>query len=269
MIRFKSIANNIITVLLASLALIPLYFLLVTALNTPQWHNVLVPEFHYQNFFVAWKKSQLGLALYNSFIITSFSLVLIVIVSSSAGYAISRVKNLFHRILFNALIFSMMIPQIINTVPLYILMRRINGINTHWAMVLLLTTAAIPFAVFLYASFIDSMSTDIEESAYIDGCTRFMCFWKAIFPLLKPVSSTVIILNAVSIWNNYGTSVFFLQKQYMKTVPLAISSFVQTYGANWNLMAAAAFIGMIPAVTVFLFFQKYFIKGIAAGSVKG
>ncbi len=269
MVNIKKASNNVITVLMALFALIPFYFLTVTALSTPAWQNVLVPEFHFRNFIDAWAKSQMGVALKNSFIITFFSLLLIVVVSGSAAYAIARVKSIFHRILFNAFLFSMMVPAIINTVPLYILIRGIKGINSHWAMVLLLTTGAIPFAVFLYSSFINTMSREIEESAGIDGCSGFMTFWRVVFPLLKPVTSSVVILNAVAIWNNYGSAVFFLQKQSMRTVPLAISSFVQTYGANWNLMAAAAFIGLLPAVVVFLFFQKHFIKGIAAGSVKG
>jgi len=261
--------NNLFAAFLALIALIPFYFLLVTALSTPKWFNLLVPEFHFSNFSEAWIKSQLGSALLNSFILTFFSVLLIVFLSSSAGYAFARIKNMFHKIAFNAFLFSMMIPAIINTVPLYILMRKINGINTYWAMILLLATSSLPFAIFLYTSFIEGMSKEMEESAYIDGCTKYMTFWKIIFPLLKPVTSAIVILNAVSIWNNYGTAIFFLQKQSMRTVPLAISSFVQTYGANWNLMAAAALIGLLPAVMVFLSFQKYFIKGLTAGSVKG
>jgi raffinose/stachyose/melibiose transport system permease protein len=269
MTRKSIFLSNIIAILLNLIALIPFYFLLVTALSTPNWQNILIPEFHFQNFTDAWEKSQLGNALFNSLIITFFSLVLIVLISGSAGYAFARVKNIFHKVSYNAFLFSMMVPAIINTVPLYILMKQIKGINTHWAMVLLLTTGSIPFAVFLYTSFIETMSKEIEDSALIDGCSKFTTFWRVVFPLLKPVTSSVIILNAVSIWNNYGTAVFFLQKQAMRTVPLAISSFVQTYGANWNLMASAAFIGLLPAVIIFLSFQKYFIKGIAAGSVKG
>lgn len=172
MVKFQKVLNSSVTVLLALIALIPFYFLLVTALSTPTWQNILFPEFHFQNFFAAWKNSQLGTALINSLIITFFSLLLIVITSGCAGYAIARVKNIFHKIVFNAFLFSMMVPAIINTVPLYILMRRINGINTHWAMVLLLTTGALPFATFLYTSFIETMSQEVEESAFIDGCSR-------------------------------------------------------------------------------------------------
>jgi raffinose/stachyose/melibiose transport system permease protein len=186
-----------------------------------------------------------------------------------AGYAFARIKNIFHKIVFNAILLSMLIPAIINTVPLYTIMRQINGINTYWAMILLMTTANLPFAIFLYTSFIKSMSCEIEEAAYIDGCSKFNTFWQITFPLLKPVTAAVIILNAVAVWNNYNFAVFFLQDQSMQTVPLAISTFFQTYGANWNLMAAAALMGLLPPVAVFLSFQKYFIKGIGSGAIKG
>lgn len=261
--------NRLVTVLLAAIALVPFYFLIVMALSTPKWFNVLVPEFHFANFTDAWTKSHLGSAMLNSVILTLFTVLLVVLLASSAGYAFARFKNAFHRISYNAFLFSMLIPAIINTVPVYILMRQIGGINTYWAMVLLMATGALPFAIFLYTNFVEGIGREMEESAYIDGCTKFMAYWHIVLPLLKPVTSAVVILNAVAVWNNYGTAVFFLQKQSMHTVPLAISSFVQMYGANWNLMAAAALIGLLPAVAVFLAFQKYFIKGITAGAVKG
>lgn len=261
--------GRILTVFLMLIALIPFYFLAVMAMSSSKWRNILVPQFYFHNFLSAWSSSHLGRAMINSVILTACTVLLIVLVASMAGYAFARIKNTFHKIAYNAFLLSMLVPAIINTVPLYTLMRQINGINTYWAMILLMTTASLPFAIFLYTSFIQGMSREIEEAAYMDGCTKFNAFWQITFPLLKPVTSAVVILNAVGIWNNYGTAVFFLQKQSMQTVPLAISSFVETYGANWNLMAAAALIGLLPPVVVFLAFQKYFIKGIAAGSVKG
>ena len=251
------------------IALVPFYFLIVIATSSPKSLNILVPHGYLLNFANAWNSSNLGRAMINSLILTVFSVSLIVLLASTAGYAFARVKSRFHKISFDAFLLSMLVPGIINTVPLYVLMRQIHGINTYWAMVLLMTTGALPFATFLYASFIEGMPREIEEAAYVDGCTKFNTFWKITFPLLKPVTSAVVILNAVGIWNNYSLAVFFLQKQSMQTVPLAISSFMQTYGANWNLMAAAALIGILPPIAVFLAFQKYFIKGIAAGAIKG
>ena len=136
-------------------------------------------------------------------------------------------------------------------------------------MALVLAANALPFSVFLYTNFIRSMPKEIEESAIVDGCTWFSAFWRITFPLLKPVTAAVVIVNGLGIWNNYAQAVFFLQKPAVRTVPLAVSMFFQQYGARWNLMAAAAAIGAAPAVAAFILFQRQFIKGLAAGALKG
>ena len=92
---------------------------------------------------------------------------------------------------------------------LYIIMRKINGINSHWAMMLLLACQCLPFSVFLYEGFIRSMNQSVEEAAVIDGCTKFSAFWRVTFPLLKPITATVVIMQGVGIWNNYAQAVFF------------------------------------------------------------
>lgn len=265
----KKIGSGVLILLLILLAMVPFYSLIVTAFSSSEWSSALVPQGYLKNFSDAWNSSHLGRAIINSVIITGFSMLLLVFLSSTAGYAFARNNHILHRISFNAFLFSMLIPTVIITVPLYALMRQINGINSYWAMVLLSAEGVLPFSIFLYTSFIKGMPRGVEEAAYIDGCSKYMTFWRIVFPLLKPVTASVIILNAVGIWNNYGTAIFFLQKEDMLTVPLAISSFQQTYGADWHLMAAAAIIGMIPPVAVFLMFQKYFVKGIASGSLKG
>lgn len=251
------------------LALVPFYFLLVTGLSEKGWRNIFIPQFDFSGFAIVWEKSNFGTALFNTMIITIIPLILIVLLTSSAGYVFARSKSKFNKVAFALVLFSMMIPGIINTVPLYTLMRQINGINTRWAVILLLTADYLPFATFLYTSFIKKVSPEMEEAAYIDGCTKFEAFWLVVFPTLKPVTATIIILDAVGLWNTYTTALFFLQKQELAVVTQAISRFIGTYGAEWNLMAAAAILGLVPPVLVFLSFQKYFIKGLAAGATKG
>jgi raffinose/stachyose/melibiose transport system permease protein len=258
---------------IALMALFPFYVLTILAL-TPASVNfseelILLPGLYFDNFVEAWKISNIGQAIMNSLIITVGAVVLIVVFASMAGYAVARVKNKMNKAIFMIMLGCMMIPGIINTVPLYTLMISIGGINTHWAMILVLATNSMPFSIFLYSGFIAGLPITIEEAAIIDGCSRIGAYFRVVFPLLKPVTSAVIIINGLSIWNNYAQSVFFLQKQSMKTIPLAISMFFQQYGAKWHLMAAASMIGLAPAVLTFIVFQKYFIKGITAGSVKG
>ncbi len=270
---FNKIIKTIIIFSIVALSISPFYVLLILA-TTPSSVSfmdqlVLLPGLYFDNFKEAWNMSKIGISIINSLIITIGSVIIVVIFGSMAGYAVARVKNKVNQIIFMIMLGCMMIPGIINTVPLYTLMININGINTHWAMILILATNVLPFSTFLYSGFIKGLPQNLEEAAIIDGTTRIGAYFRVIFPLLKPVTSSIIIINGLSIWNNYSQAVFFLQKQSMRTIPLAISMFFQQYGAKWNVMAAAEMIGLAPAVITFIIFQKYFIKGITAGAIKG
>jgi raffinose/stachyose/melibiose transport system permease protein len=260
-------------IFIALLSFIPFYTLLAIGLSKPgagfAGGSILLPGLHIENFVHAWQRSTLGLAIVNSTIITVGAVLLIVVLASAAGFSIARFPTRLNRSTFNLFLAAMMIPGIINTVALYIVMIAIHGINTHWAMIFVLATNALPFSVFLYTSFIRSMPREVEESAIIDGCTWIGAFRRVTFHFLKPVTASVIILQGLGIWNNYAQAVFFLQSQQRRTVPLAVSLFFQRFGADWNLMAAAAAIGVAPAVLMFIVFQRYFIKGITAGALKG
>ena len=164
----------------------------------------------------------------------------------------------------------MMIPGIINTVPLYTLMIRIKAVNTLWGMALVCATLALPQAVFVFSGFIQSIPKELEEAAIIDGCSYFTAFWRVVFPLLKPSVAAVVILNGFGIWNNYSQAVFFLQSSEKHNVPQALSVYFQQFaGAQWNLMAATAVIAIIPVVAVFLVFQKRIMSGLTEGAIKG
>jgi len=258
---------------IALVSLVPFYILLFTAMSPPSVSladsGLLLRHVEWGNLGSAWRHSHMGRAMANSLAIMAGSVGISVVVSAGAGYVFARVGTWYNRLLFSLLLFSMMIPGIINTVPLYGLMKSIGGINSLGAMMLLLATGFIPQSVFLYTNFIRTLPRELEESAVIDGCTLFGAFWRISFPLLAPITSTLIILNAVNAWNNYAQSVFFLQSQDRQTVPIAIGRFVQTYGADYTQMAAAALIGMLPAVLVYFVFQRFFVKGLSAGAVKG
>jgi raffinose/stachyose/melibiose transport system permease protein len=271
--KFQALPKYVAVCFIALLSLFPFYVLVYLSLHasTQTFFDrfQLWPDFHFANYAEAWKTSRIGSAIINSLIITAGSLTVVVLFASAAGYSIARFNNKLNSAIFNTLLVCLTIPAIIITVPLYTLMKSIGGINSLWAMILLTACNAMPFAVFLYSSFIKILPREIEESAIIDGCSFFTAFWRVTFHFLRPVNAAVIILSGLGIWNNYGQAVFFLQNRALYTVPLAVGMFFQKYGAQWNLMAAAAVIGMAPAVLAFLVFQKYFIKGITAGALKG
>lgn len=272
--RILSIARIAALAIICVACLVPFYVLLVLALNSPGriFHegNMFVPDFHFSNFIEAWEESRIGQAMVNSAIITAGTLALTIVLGGLAGYAIARRRTRFNGFVFGLLLSCMMIPGIINTVPLYTLMRRLHAVNTLYGMVLVCSTLALPSAVFIYSTFIASLPRELDEAAVLDGCTGFSVFWRIIFPVMKPATASFVILNGFGIWNNYSQSVFFLQSRSKQNIPQALSVFFQQFGgADWNMMAATATIAIVPVVVVFLVFQRQFISGLASGAVKG
>lgn len=256
------------------LCLIPFGVLLILSLNTPQRvfyeGNIFVPDFYFNNYMEGWFKSNIGNAMINSAIITVLALTVIIVLGAMAAYPIARFNYRFNKLIFAILISCMMIPGIINTVPLYTLMIDIKAINTLWGMALVCATIALPQSVFVFNGYIKSLPKEIEESAIIDGCSWFSAFWRIIFPLLKPSVSAIVILNGFGIWNNYSQAVFFLQDSKKHNVPQALSVYFQQFaGAKWNLMAATAVIAIVPVIIAFLLFQKNLMKGLTDGALKG
>jgi raffinose/stachyose/melibiose transport system permease protein len=267
-----SLLKAFMVIIVSLIAAVPFYLLILLALKGPEGglgSMGLIPEFHLPNILDAWEESDLGRAMINNVIMTVGGVAVLVILASMAGFAIARVRHRVNRLIFAILLLCMMIPGIINTVPLYTLLIKLRGINTYWSMICVMAANAMPFSVFLYTSFIRAVPTSLEESAIIDGCSYFSAFWRITFPLIGPVTASVVILQGLGMWNNYAQAVFFLQDKAHRNIPLAISLFFQQYGANWPLMAAAALIGLIPAVALFLLFQRYFVEGITTGAIKG
>lgn len=261
-------------ILISMLCLAPFGILLILALNTPQRNfyegNMFIPDFYFQNFVDGWKKSQIGHAMVNSGIITAGALVLIVVLGAMAGYAVARCVNRFNRMVYLVFLCCMMVPGIINTVPLYGLMIKLHAVNTLWGMACVCATLAIPQAVFVFTGFIKALPKELEEAAVIDGCSNIQVFWKIILPLLKPSVSAVVILNGFGIWNNYAQAAFFLQDRAKHNVPQALSIYFQQFaGAKWNIMASTAVIAIVPVVIVFLIFQKNLMRGLTDGAIKG
>ncbi|MDD4083530.1 MAG: carbohydrate ABC transporter permease [Sphaerochaetaceae bacterium] len=260
--------------LICLICIIPFYVLLVLSLNDPKSlfynGNMFLPDFHLENYLEACSRSKIGRAMLNSAIITGGSLLLSIFCSGMAGYSISRRPSKINILLFSVLIGCMMIPGIINTVPLYTLMRKIHAVDTLWGMIFVTSTLSLPSGVFIFTTFIRVFPKELNEAAEIDGCTGVSAFWKVIFPLLKPATASFIILNGFGIWNNYAQAVFFLQSNNKHNVPQALSVFFQQFaGAKWHLVSATATIAIIPVVVIFLIFQKQFMTGLADGAIKG
>ncbi len=272
--KVTALLRYLCIILICIMCLIPFVILIILSLNTPKRlfyeGNMFIPDFYFLNYVDGWFKSNIGRAMINSGIITFLSLILIVFLGAMAAYTIARFNYSFNKLIYAILISCMMIPGIINTVPLYTLMIDVHAINTLWGMALVCATNALPQSIFVFQGFVKSLPKELEESAIIDGCSWFSSFWRIIFPLLKPSISAIVILNGFGIWNNYSQAVFFLQDSRKHNVPQALSVYFQQFaGAKWNLMAATAVIAIIPVIIVFMIFQKNLMKGLTDGALKG
>lgn len=224
---------------------------------------------HAENFRLALEKGDLLRALANTLLITVISVVLIVAIGSMASYPLSRIKSRTNKLILGFILAVMMIPPLSVLVPLYKTLVAIRGVNTFWGIILISVTYNLPISIFLFTNFIATIPPALDEAAMIDGCSRISAFYKIILPSLKPVTASVVILTGVYIWNDYSFQMYVLQKKNLRTVTLAISSFFTENAANLNAGAAAALLVIIPPIVLYLSMQKYFVKGIADGAVKG
>ena len=187
----SKVARIAVIVLICLACLIPFYILIVLSLNAPSRvfyeGNLFVPNFYWQNYVDAWHKSKIGTAMVNSAIITAGTLVVTIVSGGLAGYAIARHSTRYNKFVFGLLIGCMMIPGIINTVPLYVLMRKIHAVNTLWGMICVCSALAMPSAVFIFTTFIRALPRELDEAAALDGCSPFMTFWRVVFPVIKRI----------------------------------------------------------------------------------
>lgn len=255
--------HRVVLVLLCLIAMIPFIVLIKLAFFNNQ------SEFTLENFSEVMNKFDIFRAFGNSAVITVGAVVILLFCSSLAGYSISRNKIVVNKLIYYTFLFCMMIPAVINSVPLYKVMQAIGGINSRVAMMFLLAANSMPFATFLIAGYMSNIPIELEEAAAIDGASVIQRFSRIILPMLKPVFMSVVIIQGIGIWNNYAQVVFYLQDAKVQTLPLAMQLFFQQFGAQWHLMSSATIIAMVPALITFIFGQKYFMSGLNSGSVKG
>lgn len=203
-----------------------------------------------------------------SLFITVFSIAAILIFTSMCAWYIVRVKNKFTSLLYYALVFSMIVPF---QMVMFTMSKVANvlHLDNPFGIILIYLGFGAGLSVFMFTGFIKTVPLGIEEAATIDGCTPFQTYWQVVFPILKPTAITVAILNTMWIWNDYLLPYLVIGSDY-KTIPIAVQYLKGGYGSvDMGAMMAMLVLSIIPVVVFYLFGQKYIIKGVAAGAVKG
>ena len=204
-----------------------------------------------------------------STVITIFSVITSVLIGAIAAYGFSRTKHRLKDILMYLILATMMVPGLSNLVPLYIMFARFGQIDSLRTIIIIYSSWMLPLTIWLLRGFFDSIPKEMEESALIDGCTKFGAFYKIVLPMSLPGISAASIINAVFAWNEFIVAVVFLNSRYKQTLPVGIQSFQTMAEAEWGNMTAASMIAVLPILIAFLLLRKSFVRGMIEGAVKG
>ena len=257
-----------VMIVVALLFFFPAYILINQSLrrsNDAAEPYALPTQVTFANYGDAWTQGFLGNALVNSATVTVIATLVLVLFGAMAAYPLARVTRLWSRVAFAVFMIGLLLPFQLALIPLYVTMRDLGLLGTVWSLVLFYVGLQMPFTVFLYTSFLRALPAEYEEAASIDGASASQAFWSVVFPLLRPVTGTVVILDVIFIWNDFLTPLLYLSGSGQMTVPVTIYSFVGQYVSQWNLVFAGLVISIAPILLVYFLLQRTVIQGFASG----
>lgn len=281
------ISKNILYVLGTLISLLyvsPFYILCVNAFKTKRdiFESTLnLPStWIFDNFKVAIDKLSLlwvgdtfsvinvfGSSLFNSLVITTGSVAIIVVFSSMAAWMLVRTKSKVSTVIFFMFIAAMLVPFQAVMLPLVAMSGKL-GLQNKVGLIFMYLGFGSSLSIFLYHGFIKGLPVSVEEAAIVDGCSPWQVYWKIVFPMLKPIHITVGALNVIAIWNDYLLPSLMVNKTGMQTIPLKMFLFFGGYTKQWNLAMAGLLLAIIPVIIFYFIAQKHIIEGITAGANK-
>ena len=225
-------------------------------------------QFNFSNYIKAYDYMNFATGFMNTGFITVVSVLIIVLFSSMTAYLFARFKWKINKVIFFAMIASMTIPFQVIMIPLVAIYGRIGILDSRITLLFMYLGFGVPFATFTFHGFIKGIPISLEEAATIDGCSRIRIFFQIVLPLLKPVLSTVIILDFLWIWNDYLLPNLVLLSPELRTLPLSIYNFFSSYSVDYSPLMAGLIMTIIPVLILYLFLQRYIIEGISEGAIK-
>lgn len=262
---------NVLVTLYAIINLFPFYYLITSSFKASAAIFKMPPDwwpktFRYQNYVDLFKGQPAFRWAANSFLVAFVTTILVVICSSMAAYAISKVRFKGKNIIFAIFIGALMIPKEIFIVPLFQIITNLNLSDTYAGMIF--PNVASTFGVFLLKGFFDTVPDSIRESGKLDGASEFRIFAELVIPIVKPGIGALFILNFVNIWNDYLWQMLIARSKNMMTLMVGTASIMQEISPNYGYKMAGAAVASVPMLIIFLFFQRYFTSGITMGAVK-
>ena len=268
----KKICFYVVFILLLIVFLYPFYLVLLNSLKTNKeviLDSLALPQApNFEGYQKAFEKMNYVQSFGNSLIVTSLSIFLLVIIAAMCAYLFARKNWKINNIIFMIMVASMIIPFQTIMIPIVKNFSAFDLTDNLFAVVFFYLGAHVSLAVFMYHGFIKNIPYELEEAARIDGCGQLGILFRIIFPMLKPITSTIVILDVLAIWNDFLLPFILLYKNSLKTLPLMTYSFVGQYSTDYSLVTAGLVLTILPIIILYLFLQKQIIEGVSQGAIK-
>lgn len=269
--KLRHVILNIFSFVLVLIVVIPFYVVLINSFKTSTESNRMSinfpSSFHFENYATVIEKGKLFTSFNNSLLYSVVSVCIIVICVLAAAFVISRNTKGINKVFYYFIITGLAMP--INNVSLFKVMQFLNLMNTRIGIILIYSAVNIPLSLFIAYGFIATIPKELDEAAILDGCSPLQLFMKIIIPLLKPIASTLAVLNMMAVWNDFTMPLYYLNNSKKWPMTLAVYNFFGAFENSWNLVCADIVLTIVPVLLVFIFGQKYIVGGVSAGAVKG
>lgn len=265
-------AMTVFLLLVALMQLFPLYWMFMFSLKDNKEifgaNPMGLPQsWQWSNYSKIFTAGNMGLYLLNSVIVTASTILLTLLLSAMATYAIVRMKWRFSKLVYNVFLIGMMLSVQAVMLPLYVNLQPI--LSTHWALILPYVAFAMPQAILLMVGSLEALPKEMEEAAFIDGASIYKLFYVIILPMLAPILSTVAILTFLSSWNEYMLALVFISTDKLKTVTVGVNDMVGKYSTKWGVVGAGLTVATLPTLIMYVLLSKNITNSLAMGAVKG
>ncbi|MDD3402766.1 MAG: carbohydrate ABC transporter permease [Hespellia sp.] len=253
------------------LVVIPLLIILFNSFKT-QSESVamelsLPTRWMFENYTTVLEEVNIGRAFMNSMIVSIATVLIATVGAALCAFVLARRKTKFHKFIYMFFLVGLVAP--LNMVPAVLVLQKFGLMNSLLGLILLYSALVTPFTIFLYYGFINSIPKELDEAAIIDGCHAMSLFWRIVFPLLKPVTVTVVILNFMNAWNDFITPFYVMNSSDKMPMTTMVYSFFGQFQRSWHYVSVIMVMILVPIIIVYAIGQKYIIAGMTAGAVKG
>lgn len=272
-LSYRTILTNVSVWVLALLFFAPILIVILNSFKTkPELmvSSIALPkQATFDNYITIFTNNAFFSSLLFSVFIVVSTTALTILIASLAGYSLARWKSRFSGFVMLIFLSTLFVPFQVYMVALIGIAKNLHLTGNFYGLILIYVALGMPVPIFLYRSYSHAMSSEIEEAAVIDGCSRLQMFFRVVFPLMKPITATVAVLNALWAWGEFLAAFLVYGNHKPMTIPLSQQYFYGAYNQQWNLILAGFIVSTLPIVIFYILMQKHIVKGITAGAVKG